>query len=83
MIYYFKAIKSLVDTNAKDSLTSYPAQPISEATAARPRAALPYVTQKGILILLTEVVEGNNEKDKNSNYDFFSSLLWYDRLYDK
>lgn len=37
MIYYFKAIKSLVDTNAKNSLT----QPISEATAPRPRAALP------------------------------------------
>ena len=82
MIYYFKAIKSLVDTKAKNSLTSYPAQPISEATAARPSAALPYVTQKGILILLTEVVEGNNGKDKNSNYDFF---LWlqYDRLSDK
>lgn len=41
MIYYFKAIKSLVDTKAKNSLTSYPAQSISEATAARPRAALP------------------------------------------
>lgn len=37
MIYYFKAIKSLVDTKAKNSLT----QPISEATAPRPRAALP------------------------------------------
>lgn len=85
MIYYFKAIKSLVDIKAKNSLTSYPAQSISEATAARPRAALPYVTQKGILILLTEVVEGNNGKDKNSNYDFFSgkALLQYDRLYDK
>lgn len=35
------------------------------------RAALPYATQKGIFILLTEVVEGNNGKDKNSNYDFF------------
>lgn len=92
MIYYFKAIKSLVDTKAKDSLTPYPVQPISAATAARPRAALPCVTQKGILILLTEVVEGNNEKDKNSNYDLFfflfffysgKALLQYDRLYDK
>lgn len=55
MIYYFKAIKSPVDTEAKNSLTSYPARPISEATAARPRAALPCATQKGILILLTEV----------------------------
>lgn len=71
MIYYFKAIKSPVDTKAKNSLTSYPVEPISEATTARPRAALPYVTQKGILILLTEVGEGNNGKDKNSNYDFF------------
>lgn len=71
MIYYFKAIKSLVDTKAKNSLTSYPAESISEATVARPRATLPYVTQKGILILLTEVVDRNNGKDKNSNYDFF------------
>lgn len=39
MIYYFKAIKSRVDTKAKNTLTSYPAQPILEATAARPRAA--------------------------------------------
>jgi len=29
MIYYFTAIKSLVDTKAKDSLTPYPARPIS------------------------------------------------------
>lgn len=46
MIYYFKAIKSLVDTKAKNSLTSYPAQSISEATAARPRAALPFTRLK-------------------------------------
>lgn len=62
MIYYFKAIKSLVDTKAKDSLTCYPAQPISEATAPRPRDALPCLSQKGILILLTEVAGGHNEK---------------------
>ena len=36
-----------------------------------PRAALPSLTQKGILILLTQVMEGNNGRDKNSNYDFF------------
>lgn len=71
MIYYFKAIKSLVDTKAKNSRTSYPVEPISEATTAQPRATLPYVTQKGILSLLTEVVEENNGKDKNSNCDFF------------
>lgn len=70
MIYYLKAIKSLVDTKAKNSLTSYPVQSISEATAA-PLCSPFYVTQKGILILLTELVEGNNGKDKNSNYDFF------------
>lgn len=78
MIYYFKAIKSLVDTKAKNSLTSYPAPSISEATAARPRAPLPSATQKGILILLTEVVGGNNGKDKNSNYDFFSAFSMTD-----
>lgn len=72
MIYCFKGIKSPVDTKAKNSLTSYPAQAISKATAAQPRAALPDVTQKGILILLTEVAAGNNGRDKNSNYDFFS-----------
>lgn len=71
MIYYFKAMKSLVDTKEKNSLPSYPAQTISEATMFQPRAALSYVTQKGILILLTEVVGGNNGKDKNSHYDFF------------
>lgn len=89
MIYYFKAIKSLVDTKAKNSLTSYPAPSISEATAARPRAALPfYAAQKGILILLTEVVEEIMEKIKTPIMIFFfllpgKALLQYDRLYDK
>lgn len=46
MIYYFKAMKSLVDTKAKNSLSSYPAPPISEATVVRPSAALSYGTQK-------------------------------------
>lgn len=46
MIYYFKAIKSLVDIKAKNSLTSYPAQSISEATMPRPRAALPLRNSK-------------------------------------
>lgn len=73
MIYYFKAIKSLVDTKAKNSLTSYPASSISEATATRPRAALPfYAAQKGILILLTEVVEEIMEKIKTPIMIFFS-----------
>lgn len=76
MIYYFKAMKSLVDTKAKNSLSSYPAPPISEATVVRPSAALSNGTQKGFLILLTEVAGGNNGKDKNSNYDFFSLSLW-------
>ena len=89
MIYYFKAIKSLVDTKAKNSLTPYPAPSISEATAARPRAALPfYAAQKGILILLTEVVEEIMEKIKTPIMIFFfllpgKALLQYDRLYDK
>lgn len=76
MIYYFKAIKSLVDTKAKNSLTSYPAESISEATAAWPAAALLFFeTQKGILMLLTEREKGNNGKDKNSNYNFFFPFL--------
>lgn len=76
MIYYFKAMKSLVDTKAKNSLSSYPAQHISEATVFRPRAALSYGTQEGILILLTEVVGRNNGKDKNHPIMifFFSSI---------
>lgn len=64
-------MKSLVDTKPKNSLTSYPAQHISEATMAKPGDALPCMTQKGILILLTKVMEGNNGRDKNCNYDFF------------
>lgn len=73
MIYYFDAIKSLVDTKAKNSLTSYPERAICEATAARPSL---HAAQKGILILLTELVEGNNGKDKNSNYYFFPLFPW-------
>lgn len=76
MIYYFKAIKSLVDTKAKNSLTSYQAPSISEATAARPTAALPfYAAQKGILILLTEVVEEIMEKIKTPIMIFFFFYL--------
>lgn len=72
MIYYIEAMKSLVDTNVKNSLTSYPAHPIAEATVVRRRAALSLT--KSILILLTEAVGGNNGKDKNFNYDFISPL---------
>lgn len=90
MIYYFNAIKSLVDTKAKNSLTSYPERAICAAAAARP--SLPFTPlKKGILILLTELVEGNNGKDKNSNYYSppprtplsLAKLCLYDRLYDK
>lgn len=76
MIYYFKAIKSLVDTKAKNSLCPYPARHISQAGAAQ--SGFPYETQKGILILLTEVVEGNNGKDKTTNYEFFPSFSMTD-----
>lgn len=73
----------------KYSLTSYPAPSISEAPSARPRAALSLRdSKKGILILLTELVEGNNGKDKKLQLWFFFSFsgkafLRYDRWDDK
>lgn len=70
MIYCFKAIKSPVDTKPKNSLTSYPAQHIYSSGDTQPP---PHLTQKGILILLTEVMGENNGIDKNGD-DFFFPL---------
>lgn len=79
MIYYFKAIKSHVDTKAKNTLASFIRRSLSRRPPRLgPELPLPYVTLKGILILLTEVGEGNNGKDKNSNYDFFSGFSMTD-----
>lgn len=65
MIYYFKAIKSPVDIKKAKELTHFlsrrrlsPRLPF-----ARPRGALPCDSKKrGILILLTELAQGNNGK---------------------
>lgn len=74
MIYYFNAIKSLVDTKAKNSLTSYPAAGYLRGHCG---PAFPLRrSKKGILILLTELVEGNNGKDKNSNYNSPPPFCW-------
>lgn len=84
MIYYFKALKSPVDTKPKNAL-------IPRSISRRrpwlcPDAALLRSRQKGILILLTEIMEGNNGSDKNFNYDLFyfiKALLRYSRWADK
>lgn len=66
MIYYFKAIKSLVDIKkkAKELTHSLSGRRISlRLPSARPRGALPCDSKEGgILILLTELVKGNNGK---------------------
>lgn len=75
MIYYFKALKSPVDTKPKNAL-------IPRSISRRrpwlcPDAALLRSRQKGILILLTEIMEGNNGREKNKNnfnYDYFILL---------
>lgn len=69
MIYCFKAIKSPVDTQPKNSLTSYPAQHIY-SLAQDPLPS--HSTQKGILILLTEVMGEIMELIKTAIMIFFS-----------
>ena len=65
-------MKSPVDTKPKNAL-------IPRSISRRrpwlcPDAALLRQRQKGILILLTEIMEGNNGSDKNFNYDYFILL---------
>lgn len=72
MIYYFKAIQSPVDTEERNSLTFYPAEVIY---LGKPPPLHFLRRLKRAFWLLTEVVEGNNGKDKNFNYDFFFFFL--------
>lgn len=65
MIYYFKAIKSPVDIKKAKELTHFlSGRRLSlRLPSARPRGAPLCDSKKGgILILLTELVQGNNGK---------------------
>lgn len=59
---------------AKNSLSSYPAQPISEATVVRPRAAFSYGTQKRHFDFVDRLWEEIMEKIKTPLMIFFLFL---------